>query len=190
MDARRIEAGPLIVALGAVVLLVSLFLDWYDPGVTAWEVFEVLDLVLAALAVVALLAALGQVGVPVPDVDARWLGWSSGLALVLVAAAVLDHPPAARGADPDTGLWIALAASALMAVGALLTMARVRVSFDVSARRQRVAAVDARRGGEPAAAAAEPDTAEHADVRERDPWGLDDDEPPSRPSSDPPESKL
>ena len=189
MDARRIEAGPLIVALGAIVLLVSLFLDWYDPGVTAWEVFEVLDLVLAALAVVALLAALGQVGVPVPTVDARWLGWTSGLALVLVAAAVLDHPPAARGADPDTGLWIALAASALMAVGALLTMARVRVSFDVSARRQRVAAVDARRGGEPAAAA-EPDTAEHADVRERDPWGLDDDEPPSRPSSDPPESKL
>ena len=47
---RRIEAGPVLVGLGALVLLVSLFLDWYEPDVTAWEAFEVLDLLLAALA--------------------------------------------------------------------------------------------------------------------------------------------
>ena len=47
---RRIEAGPVLVGLGAVVLLISLFLDWYQPGVTAWDAFEVLDLLLAALA--------------------------------------------------------------------------------------------------------------------------------------------
>jgi hypothetical protein len=72
-------------------------------------------------------------------------------------------------------------------------MARVRVSFDVSARRQRVAAVDARRAGEPAPEdgdVAEPATAEHAAERERDPWGLDDDDEPPRPFTEPPESKL
>src|SRR5437588_11177698 len=33
---------------GGLLLFVSLFLSWYDPGVDAWTAFEVLDLVLAA----------------------------------------------------------------------------------------------------------------------------------------------
>ena len=41
---RRIEAGPVLVGLGALVVLVSVFLDWYQPNVTAWEAFEALDL--------------------------------------------------------------------------------------------------------------------------------------------------
>ena len=32
---RRIEAGPVLVGLGAVLMLVSVFLDWYEPGITA-----------------------------------------------------------------------------------------------------------------------------------------------------------
>ena len=37
---RRLEAGPILVTLGALLLLASLFLDWYEPGISAWEAFE------------------------------------------------------------------------------------------------------------------------------------------------------
>jgi hypothetical protein len=152
MNARKIEAGPLIALLGAVVLLVSLFLDFYDPGLTAWRVFEFLDLLLAALAITAGLAAASLAGAPVPAIDARVLGYAALAALVIVIATLLNHPPAVSDtADPALGLWLALAGSALMAVGALLSTARVHVTLNVENRRTRVAAVDARRS-----AAAEP----------------------------------
>ena len=41
---ERFDAGTGLVALGAVLLLVSLFIDWYDPSGDAWAVFESLDL--------------------------------------------------------------------------------------------------------------------------------------------------
>ena len=37
---ERFDAGTGLVALGAVLLLVSLFVDWYDPSGDAWAVFE------------------------------------------------------------------------------------------------------------------------------------------------------
>ena len=52
---RRFDIGPLIVAVGSLVLLVSLFLDWYG-GETAWGAFEVADVLIAALALAALVA--------------------------------------------------------------------------------------------------------------------------------------
>jgi hypothetical protein len=33
---RRLEAGPVLVTLGALLLLVSLFLNWYTGEITAW----------------------------------------------------------------------------------------------------------------------------------------------------------
>ena len=145
MTPRRIEAGPLVALVGAVVLLVSLFLDFYDPGLTAWQVFEVLDLVLAAAAIVGGYAALSLAGAPVPAVDGRVLGYAAGTAFVLVVATLLNHPPAVSGsADPAIGLWLALAGSALMAAGALFATARVHITLNVEQRRTRVAAVDAR----------------------------------------------
>jgi len=161
MHPRRIEVGPLIVVIGAVLLLVSLFLDWFEPGLTAWEVYEVVDLILAALGVLAIVAAVGAMGASAPPVDPRWLGVSAIASLVLVLASLLNHPPAAAGADVETGLWLALAASAVLCVGALLSTARVRVSLDVQARRTRVAAVDARRAapaGEPREETAPPES--------------------------------
>ena len=56
---RRFDIGPLIVAVGSLVLLVSLFLDWYGDQ-TAWGAFEVADVLMAALAVAALVAAAGH----------------------------------------------------------------------------------------------------------------------------------
>jgi peptidoglycan/LPS O-acetylase OafA/YrhL len=142
---RRIEAGPVLVALGALVLLVSIFLDWFQPDVTAWEAFEVLDLLLAALAIAALLAAAGAMRPDATTVERHWLPAIAAAVVVIVASQLLDPPPAVDG-DPGTGAWLALGAAVLMAVGTLLTLGRVSFALTVEGRdtRRRVSAVDAR----------------------------------------------
>ena len=32
----NVDAGPLLTIGGSLLLFVSLFLDWYEPGVSAW----------------------------------------------------------------------------------------------------------------------------------------------------------
>jgi len=116
------------VALGAGLLLVSLFLDWYQPGRSAWEVFEVWDLVLAALSLVALVAAAGRLGLARRRPDS-WLIIPSATAFVVVIASLLNHPPAAIGFDPMVGIWLALAASILMLAGVAIAVARMSVAI-------------------------------------------------------------
>jgi hypothetical protein len=161
---RRFEAGPALVALGAIVVLVSLFLDWYVPGITAWDAFEVFDVLLTALAVFALAAALGLLAPELAYIDRAWLPVTVGAVLVIVASQLLDPPPAAADTERDTGGWLALAGAAVMVVGTILTFGSVRFAVEVQRRdpRRRVAAVDARRESE-RAGAGEP-------AAEREPW--------------------
>lgn len=129
--ARTIEAGMLLIALGAILLLVSLFLEWYQPGAEAWDVFEVWDLVLALLAIGALVAVAGRLGFGPPRPPA-WLIGSALAALIIVLYAIIDPPPLTAGlpdGDPATGLWLALAGAVLMAAGALLSVARISVAI-------------------------------------------------------------
>ena len=149
---RRLEAGPLLVALGALLLLVSLFLDWYTGGITAWSAFEVWDLVLFVLALGAIAGGLGLTTQDHDAIDRRWLPAGVAVMAVVVASQILDPPPAATGSDPDTGVWIALGAALLMCVGAVLTFGRVHLALTVEGReprRRRVAAVDARGPADP-----------------------------------------
>src|SRR5436309_9094169 len=97
---RQIDVGAVLAAAGAVVLLVSLFLHWYRPGVSAWTVFETLDLVLAALALAALGYVLAELGLGA-WASPRWLPALGAVALVIVCAALVNHPPAAIGHRPD-----------------------------------------------------------------------------------------
>ena len=153
--------GPPIAIVGALLLLVSLFLDWYEPDVTAWTVFEVLDLVLAALALACLLGAAARLGVGVPG--GRALGSHFAvfgvLALVLVLSQLINHPPAALENDPETGLWLGLGGAGLLALGALLSVTRISFAVDVERREpDRPGASPAREpaGGSPAGAPARP----------------------------------
>ena len=125
---ERINGGQVLVVLGAVALLVSLFLNWFEPSRSAWTVFEVWDLVLAAIAVAAIAAAspirlTGTSGEP--PVSERWLPALGIAALVIVFVALVNHPPAARGAGLEIGAWIALIAAILLTVGAILSRARI-----------------------------------------------------------------
>ena len=58
----QLPIGPRVAAIGAVLLIVSLFLDWYEE-LTAFTVFEFLDLLLVGLAAVSLASLAGAMGV-------------------------------------------------------------------------------------------------------------------------------
>ena len=148
---HRIEAGPLVAILGAVLLLVSLFLDWFAPGTSAWTAFEVLDLLLAALALAAILAAVGLILGELAVLDRRWLVPLAVAAVVIVGSQLVNPPPAAGDESPESGAWLGLAGALLMAAGALLSFGRVRFAVTVEGRdpRRRVPAVDSRPGSRP-----------------------------------------
>jgi hypothetical protein len=149
---RRLEAGPLLVTLGALLLLVSLFLNWYTREITAWEAFEVWDLVLFVLALGAIAAGLGLTTQDVELVDRKLLPAGVVVVAVIVGSQLLDPPPAAAASDPDTGIWLAAGAAVLMCVGALLIYGKVHLSLTVEGReprRRHVAAVDARGPADP-----------------------------------------
>jgi hypothetical protein len=141
---QKIDAGSALAALGAALLLVSLFIRWFDPGGTAWQVFEIVDLVLAGIAVAVLAGTLGRFD-PAGE-PPRWLLGVSAAALAVVAVQLIDQPPAARGSAIATGGWLALAATAVMAIGAGLSRSSVSITVDVRQRdlRRRVPALDRR----------------------------------------------
>jgi hypothetical protein len=154
---ERFDAGTGLVAIGAVMLLVSLFIDWYRPGGDAWAVFESIDLVLAGAAVSALLAMaprLGNGGL------GRALPIVSAVAFVVVAVQLVDPPAIVSDSDLQTGAWLALAATAVMAAGSLLGAASISITVDVRGRerRRRAAAIDARDGASESADEEPPET--------------------------------
>jgi hypothetical protein len=130
---ERINAGQILVVVGAVALFASLFLNWYegpfagDSGFSAWTAFELLDIILAALALAAIAAAVpisrGE-GSATP-LSGRWLPFVGLAAFVLVAVTLLNDPPGARDRGLELGAWVALAGATALAAGGLLSLARV-----------------------------------------------------------------
>ena len=161
---ERFDAGTGLVALGAVLLLVSLFVDWYDPSGTAWAVFESVDILLALAAIACLVAV-----VPRYAALQRAVPVIAFVALFIVAVQLIQPPPEAAGDQLKAGAWLALAATALMAAGATLSAASISVTVDVRQRdrRRRTSAIDAREReaeAEAAVAAAELDVDDADDV--------------------------
>ena len=119
----------MLAALGALALLVSLFLTWYQPSRDAWTVFELNDLVLAALGLLVLaISAFDVIG----SWSLRYLSDSSvpyaGVgALIIVVATLIQAPPAAAHSSPQVGAWFALGGALAITLGGLLLKARVSV---------------------------------------------------------------
>src|SRR5215208_5092301 len=125
---ERINGGQALVVLGAIALIVSLFLAWYEPGRSAWTVFEVWDLVLAAIGIAAIASVVPLRGDGAPDahlVPQSWLLVLAGAAFVIVVVALVNHPPAARGVGTEVGAWLALGAAIALVAGAVLSRARI-----------------------------------------------------------------
>jgi hypothetical protein len=134
---RQIPIGPLVAAIGAIMLIVSLFLNWYED-ITGFTVFEFLDLLLTGLALMTLVSLAGALGVIRSPFGAGIPLGVALLALVIVLSQVVNDPPAVAGPggrDQDIGIWLALGGSALMVAGAVLSTARIAISVEPRDRR-------------------------------------------------------
>lgn len=143
---KKIEFGSVLSAVGACLLLISLFLNWFQPALTAWQAFEVIDLLLAAIAVAVLVLVGGDLGAGGYG-SQPWSVWLGAAAVIVVASQLINHPPSATNAGLMSGAWLALAGSILILGGAIMTASRV--SFAVSV---------AQRGSKPEAEPADPHT--------------------------------
>lgn len=133
---ERVNGGLALSAVGALALLVSLFLNWYEPSRSAWTVFELNDLVLAAL-------SLLVVGITVADLatrgDERYVPEGSILyagigALIIIVANLIQPPPAALHDSIEVGAWIGLVGAILMVAGGILLRARIAVVITMRSR--------------------------------------------------------
>jgi len=132
--AGGVDGGRIVIALGGVLVLVALFLDWYggergfgDSGITAWTAFELVDVVLAVLALAAIAAALEPIARGTSRLPES-IGAACGpAALLLVIVSVINPPPIVQGLDVElkVGAWLALAGAAIMCAGALFALNRV-----------------------------------------------------------------
>jgi len=136
MNARSrsdtLPIGPLVAAIGAVLLIVSLFLDWYEGDLEGFTVYEFLDLLLVLMALVTIASLAGGLGVvraaPSPAVSLS----VALLTIFVVLSQVLNDPPAVVNGDvgKEIGIWLALAGAALMVAGSVLAFARISLAFE------------------------------------------------------------
>jgi hypothetical protein len=128
---NRLRPADWLAGLGGAVLLVSLFLPWYDvKGVgrhlTGWQAFSVIDVILAIAALVGLGVALATAfrHTPALPVALGVLGAPVGaLAVLLVLVRVLDPPGPNELLDLAVGSWLALLGALGVAAGSWLSMA-------------------------------------------------------------------
>jgi hypothetical protein len=132
---ERLNAGILVAALGAVALFVSLFLNWWERGISAWTAFELVDVLLAAIAAVAVAAAVAETARrPIAMDRDRLLPALAAAALALVVISIVNNPPATNGFSEDVGAWIALGGAILMVAGAFMAQRRVSIVISSSPR--------------------------------------------------------
>ena len=122
MDAR--DNAPLIAAGGGVLLFISLFLKWFgaegfDQTVTGWEVFSLMDIVLAAIAV--MVAGIGGMlatgnTTNLPAAPGAIVTTAGLIAFGIVVANALDP---FEGIDAKFGVWLALIATLLIIFGGM-----------------------------------------------------------------------
>ncbi len=130
MDVRRLRAGEWIAGVAGLVLLVSLFLSWYD-GQTGWESLGILDVILALVALDAIALPIVTAAYRVPALPLAHQSLTvliAAVAVLLVLGRVLNIPDWADAREG--GLWLGLLATLGVVVGGLLAMRDERRSGD------------------------------------------------------------
>jgi hypothetical protein len=129
--ATRVPVGPLVAAVGAVILLVSLFLDWYE-GLTAFTVFEFVDILLVVCALLIVVQLAGEMGAIKPPASPAVALIVALFALGVVLTQLVNDPPAVArtGLDRDIGIWLGVAGAVLMAAGAFLATAHISLAIE------------------------------------------------------------
>ena len=132
---RQVPVGPLLAGVGALILAVSLFLNWWTE-LSAFDAYELLDLVLLGLALVTIVSLAGGLGLMRPAVSPGVSLAVAILTVVIVLSQIVNDPPIVFGGvrDHAVGIWLALFGAALMTAGALLAYARISLAVDVRPR--------------------------------------------------------
>ena len=135
MDLRRLRTGEWLAAASAVLLLVTLFIPWYEaPGggeLSAWEAFAILDVLLALVAVAALaLWALttSQKAVAVPLALNALLAPVMLVVLLLVVMRIVNLP--LDDASRLLGAWLGTLATLVLTVAVFVALRDERLSKD------------------------------------------------------------
>ena len=121
MRLTRLRVGESMVLLGAVGVVVSLTLPWYEGSegkLDAWSTFGfgvVLLMLAAAMGFVLVLATLTERSTALPVSAAVWSTLFGALAVVAAIVRVLERPHNAFSLC--AGAWVALAGSVLIAGG-------------------------------------------------------------------------
>ena len=144
MAAGMTALGALLAGAGGVLLLASLWLDWYEivvdttlfdvsGGINAWQAFERVDIVLVVAALVAIAGAVAAWTGNAELVPRTTIGLAGVLALVAIGyelasrqtgstslEGLVQHASLERG----QGFWLAIAAAVAMVAGSALGVKR------------------------------------------------------------------
>ncbi len=159
MSARRLSRGEKISAASAVLLFVSMFLDWFGAkvagvpgfsgsiegggGYSAWQALDVIPLFL----MLAIVLALGVALVRALDADLElsvslnaFVAAAGALAFLLILFRILDPPGfGLAGVGTDTtlklGVFLGLVSAAGVAYGGWSAMRDEGLTFDAAAER-------------------------------------------------------
>ena len=131
MDLRRVRNGDWIALASGVVLIVALFLPWYEAGGetgSAWETLAVVDVVLLVCALFGVAQWFFTVQQPTPAVPLAIAGlgaWAGVVATLFVLIRLIDAP--ADGLAVEYGVFVALAASLGLFTGAWRALGDERI---------------------------------------------------------------
>jgi hypothetical protein len=122
VEPGRLSRGEWVAAIAGVVMIVALFLPWYEAGgrnLSAWESMAVDDVILAITAVLAIVAAFV---VAFPRISSLSVAATSLAVLPAVVGLVLTVYRLVSPAPPfdvslGVGAWLGLAATLAIAVG-------------------------------------------------------------------------
>ena len=133
MSLRRLRLGELCALAGAVCVIVSLWLPWYENAagkLSAWNTFgpAVVLLIAAAAAALALVVStITERSTALPVAAAVWSTLFGILAVISAVVRVLERPEHATSLC--SGAWLALAGAILMLVGSWQSLRDERTSL-------------------------------------------------------------
>jgi hypothetical protein len=144
MELSRLRREHLIAGGGGVALLVVMFLDWYSAGgvdgvraqgATAWQSFQILDVILALVGLLAIALAVfaaAQRSPALPAATAVVTSTAGGLALLLVLYRILNQPGPNDFVEVSYGAFLGFLCLAAIAAGGWDAMSENDPPFDVS----------------------------------------------------------
>lgn len=133
MSLRRLRLGELLALAGAICVIVSLFLPWYENSLlklSAWDTFGpalVLLIAAAAAALGLVISTITERSTALPVAAGVWSTLLGFVAVIAAVVRVLERPEHATALC--AGAWLALAGAILMLVGSWQSMRDERGSM-------------------------------------------------------------